>query len=318
MLLVATYRANELGPEHPHFVDFGALGRSRAVASVQLTPLGAQEARDLIDATLRTAPGNVGAELRRQVAHIAEGNPIFTEELLKSVVDRQQLQQPDRSLPTTVHAAILEHMRPLTEADRAVLTQAAVIGRGFEANLLAHTLETGVAAVLPVLQRARALQIVEETDAPTAFRFRHALTREAIYDRLLSAQRRPLHRRIALALETQAAWNASPDALAYHWWAAGDRAKALEYGERGGDGAQALRGYAESIECYERVLRLLDSNDRDAARVRAKMATSYFRAGFMERAIDHFRTAWAFYRTTTDDAPFVLVVARFLAAALYN
>jgi hypothetical protein len=48
------------------------------------------------------------------------------------------------------------------------------------------------------------------------------------------------------------------------------------------------------------------------------MATSYFRAGFMERAIDHFRTAWAFYRTTTDDAPFVLVVSRFLAAALYN
>ncbi len=318
MLLVATYRSNELSPEHPNFVDFGALQRSRSVASVVLGPLNAQETRDLIDATLSNAPGNVGTDVRGQVAHITEGNPFFTEELLKSVVDRQQSQQSDRSLPTTVHAAILEHMRPLTPSDQAVLTQAAVIGRQFDANLLAHTLETDMDGVLPVLQRARALQIVEETPEPTAFRFRHALTREAIYDRLLTAQRRPLHRRIALTLEAQAAWGAAPDALAYHWWAAGDRAKALEYGERGGDAAQALHGYADSIACYERVLTLLDPNDRDAARVRAKMGTSYFRAGSMDRAIEHFRAAWTFFRTTTDDANFVLRLARFLAAALYN
>ena len=318
MLLVVTYRANELGPEHPHYVAFGALLRSRSVASIQLTPLAAQDARDFIDATLRTAPGNVPLELRRKVAHIAEGNPFFTEELLKAVVDRDQLQQTARSLPTTIHAAILERMQPLAAADRAILTQAAVIGRRFEANLLAYTLETDVAAVLPVLQRARALQIVEETDEHTTFRFRHALTREAIYDQLLTAQRRPLHRRIALALEAQAAWNSSPDALGYHWWAAGDRAKTLEYGERCGDAAQALHGYADSIECYERTLSLLDRSDRDAARVRAKMGTSYFRSGFMDRAIDQYRQAWAFYQTATDDAPFIFRLARNLAAAIYN
>ena len=318
MLVVATFRANEFGPQHPHYVAFGALQRSRSVDAIELAPLNTQDVRAFIDATLGSVPGNVTLDQRRRVAQIAEGNPFFTEELLKGVLDRERFHRPERSLPTTVHAAIVERLQPLASGDRAVLTQAAVIGRRFDAELLAHTLETQSATILPVLQRARQLQIVEETDDPAAFRFRHALTREAIYDELLNAQRRPLHRRIAAALEAQTAWNAAPDALAYHWWAAGDRAKALEYGLRGGDAAQALHAYADSIECYERTLRLLDPGDRDAALLQARIGTSYFRAGFMDRAIDHFRVAWAFYRTTRDDAAFPFDLANNLAAAMYN
>jgi tetratricopeptide (TPR) repeat protein len=209
-------------------------------------------------------------------------------------------------------------MLPLAAAERAILTQAAVIGRRFDAELLAHTLETDLETILPVLQRARFLQIVEETHEPTTFRFRHALTREAIDDELLSAQRRPLHRRIAVALEAQSAWRATPDALAYHWWAAGDRAKTLEYGLRGGDAAQALHAYADSIECYERTLGLLEPGGRDAALLQARIGTSYFRAGFMDRAIEHFRIAWAFYANVVDDAPFLFDLANSLAAAMYN
>ncbi len=318
MLLVGTYRANELGPEHPHYAALGALLRNRTVASIVLGPLSAADTRDFIDATLRAAPGNVPIEMRRDVANVAEGNPFFTEELLKSVVDREQSRQHDRSLPISVHAAILERMQPLAAADRVILTQAAVIGRRFDASLLAHTLETDVESVLPVLQRARALQIVEETDEPMTFRFRHALTREAIYDTLLAAQRRPLHGRIARALETRAAWNSSPGALGYHWWAAGDRVKALEYGERSGDAAQALHGYADSIECYERTLGLLEQGERDAARVHAKIGMSYFRCGFMDRSVEHCRQAWTFFEKSNDDAPYLFRLARNLAAALYN
>jgi DNA-binding NarL/FixJ family response regulator len=318
MLIVATYRANEFGPQHPHFVAFGALQRDSSVAAIGLSPLGPQDVRAFIDATLSSVPGSVTLDQRRRVAQIAEGNPFFTEELLKDVLDRQLLHHHDRSLPATVHAAILERMHPLSTADRAILTQAAVIGRRFDAELLAHTLETDMASVLPALQRARHLQIVEETGEPMSFRFRHALTREAIYDELLSAQRRPLHRRIAAALEAQTAWSATPDAVAYHWWAAGDRAKALEHGLRGGDAAQALHAYADSIECYERTLSLLDPNGRDAALLQARIGKSYFRSGFNDRAIDHFHTAWVYYRSARDDAASLFDLARNLAAAMYN
>jgi DNA-binding NarL/FixJ family response regulator len=318
MLLVATFRANELGPQHPHYIAFGTLLRSRVVASVTLAPLATEDMRDFIDAALQTAAHTVPPDVRRNVTDVAEGNPFFTEELLRDVVDNALLQQVERSLPTTIHAAILERIQPLTAADRAILTQAAIIGRRFDVNVLAHTLDMDVAAILPALQRSRGLQIVEETAVPTTFRFRHALTHEAISDQLLAAQRQPLHRRIALALEAQSASNAAPDALAYHWWAAGDRAKALEYGERGGDAAQALHAYADSIACYTRTLSLLDLRDRDAARIRFKIGVSCGRSGLVDRALEELRQAWQFYQTATDDASFVFRVARSMAIAIYN
>jgi DNA-binding CsgD family transcriptional regulator/tetratricopeptide (TPR) repeat protein len=318
MLLVATYRANELGSEHPHYAAFGALQRSRSVAGIALEPLSPHDAREFIDATLQAAPGDVPVETRRTVARIAEGNPFFTEELLKSIVDRRESNARDRSLPATVNAAILERMHALTASDRAILTQAAVIGRRFDAQLLATTLDAGVTDVFAVLQRARSLQIVEETGDPDTFRFRHALTREAIYNELLIAQRQPLHRRIARTLEARGAVNASAYALDYHWWGAGDRAKTLEHGERCGDGAQALHAYEDSIESYERTLSFLDPSDRDAARVRMKIGISYFRSGVMDRALDYFQTAWASYTTPTVEPAALLRLARFVAAALYN
>jgi len=318
MLLVATYRANELGPEHPHYVSFGALQRNPSVTVIGLAPLGIGEARDFIDATLRDTQHHIPLDLRRQVVRIAEGNPFFTEELLKSAVDRDGSRLSDRSLPTTVRAAIIERMRPLSAADRAILTQAAVIGRRFELGLLANILEVDSAEVLPTLQRARGLQIVAETDDPAAFRFRHALTREAIYDQLLIAARRPLHRRIALTLESQTASGPPLDVLAYHWWAAGDRVKATRYGERGGDAAAALHAYADAAECYERTLSLLEPAGRDAMRVRGKIGFCYFRAGLNDRAIDNLRPAWTFFASATDDAPWLFHLARTLAAATYN
>ncbi len=78
MLLVATYRVNELGPQHPHFVAFGALQRSRSVAAIALTPLGPQDIRALIDATLRTVSGTVPLDQRRNVAPCCRRNrPAF-------------------------------------------------------------------------------------------------------------------------------------------------------------------------------------------------------------------------------------------------
>jgi DNA-binding CsgD family transcriptional regulator/tetratricopeptide (TPR) repeat protein len=318
MLVIATYRDDELGAGHPHYAAFGALQRNRSVTGIALAPLDAGEVRDFIDATLSAAPAQVPPDLRRQVATVAEGNPFFTEELLKGVVDREQGRNAERSLPTTVHAAILERIGRLTQPEREILTQAAVIGRRFEAGILAHTLDAQVAAILPVLQRARELQIVAETDEPATFRFRHALTREAIYDQLLAAQRRPLHRRIALALEAQSGPNAALEALAYHWWAAGDGERAITYGERGGDAAQALHAYADSLECYERTQSLLDPNGPDAARLHAKMGLCFFRLGFMDRASDHYGRAWSFFETASEDASFLFILARGLAAAIYN
>ncbi|HKW44720.1 MAG TPA: AAA family ATPase [Candidatus Eremiobacteraceae bacterium] len=317
ILLVVTYRSDELHVEHPLYTSLGNLMRSRGVRPVEIAPLSQREAAELIDATLEEHAASVSRQTRRDIARAGEGNPFFTEELLKSAVDRERASRIDSSLPTTVRAAILQRMEPLDGRDRLILTQAAVIGRRFDGLLLAQTLDTSFESLLPTLQRARRCQLVEETDEPHTFRFRHALTREAIYDDLLVAQRKPLHERIALALES-ADEERSLDAMAYHWWASGDREKALRYGERAGDMALRLYEYGGAIAAYERSLGLLDPLGRDAARVYEKIGTCHFRAGLMDRAVDHYAPAWSYFRSTRDDPAYLFRLTRNTAGALFN
>ncbi len=316
ILLVVSYRNDELHEGHPLFVQLGELMRNRNARKIEIRPLTARQTGELIDETLADYAENVSRQTRRDIARASEGNPFFTEELLKDAVDRERLKR-DNDLPTSVRAAILHRMEPLDERDREVLTQAAVIGRRFSGALLAQTLNATFESLLPALQRARRCQLVEETEEPDTFRFRHALTREAIYDDLLAAQRRPLHRRIAEALE-RAGGEAALEALAYHWWACGDREKALLYGERAGDRALQLYEYWGAADAYERTLRLLEPSSRDAARVHEKIGTTYFRAGLMDRAVEHYAPAWEFFKSTRDDPTFLFRLTRNVAGALFN
>lgn len=317
VLLVVTYRSDELHAEHPLYIPLGTLLRSQAVRRLELAALSGRESAELIDAALDGLAANVSRQTRRDIARVGEGNPFFTEELLKGTVDRDFGGWVGSSLPTTVRAAILQRIEPLDARDRQILTQAAVIGRRFDCDLLAQTLDTTFESLLPTLQRARRCQLVEETDEARIFRFRHALTREAVYDDLLAAQRRPLHEGIAVALEA-AGGEGAVDDLAYHWWASGDRAKALQYGERAGDAALALFEHRGAIAAYERTLALLDAAGRDAARVNEKIGTSYYRAGLMDRAIDHYAPAWEFFRDTRDDPTFLFRLTRNMCGAMYN
>lgn len=319
ILIVATYRGDEIHPEHPLYVPLAATMRKPAVWTIPLEPLTAYETAAFVDATLADVATSVSRRTRREVVRVCEGNPFFAEELLKGAIDRGDAERSGGVLPTTVRAAILQRMEPLDARDRRILTQAAVIGRRFGGDVLAQTLDTTLDALLPTLQRARRCQLVEETADPHTFRFRHALTREAIYDDLLAAQRRPLHERIAATLEASEADDERVLAdLAYHWWACGNRAKALLYGERAGDTALREYEYAGAIAAYERTLTLLEPLERDAARVNDKMGTAYYRAGFMDRAIEHYELAWEYFRMTRDDPAYLFRTARNMSGALHN
>ncbi len=317
LLVVATYRGHDVHDDHPLLGAIGALRRERAVAEIELEPLARGETARFIEAALEGA-GELPAEVRLAVATVAEGNPFFIEELLCSALDRVGTRRAERPWPETVRAAIGERLAHLDAADRAILAHAAVIGRYFDVDLLADALGTESAALLPALARARALQILEETSDPATFAFRHAITREVTYEEQLAARRRPLHRRIATAIEAHGVNDRTLGALAYHWSAAGDREKALVYGERAGDDAQSVHEYDGAIACYERTLALLDPRGADALRVTTKIASSFFRSGRMDHATAWYRTAWRSLPQPDADAAFVFRLARDLASALFN
>ena len=254
VLVVASVRADELFASQPAARAIARIVRAAGAGRIDLAPLRGAELEAFIAEALDGFA--LPERTRRAIALTGDGNPFFTEELLKSAVERHYANAParaERDVPQNVRATLLERLRPLNEDERRVMTQAAAIGRTFGLELLAATLGSEPEALLPALRRARDYQLVEEI-APTVFRFRHGLTREAIYGEFLGAELRPRHRTIARALEDAPAEQWSLEALAYHWFAAGDRPAAARYNELAGDAAANVHAHDDAIAFYERAL----------------------------------------------------------------
>jgi DNA-binding CsgD family transcriptional regulator len=295
LLLFATFRPDDLHPEHPATAAIARMGSNASTGRIDLAPLRGVELRTFIDEALSGTP--LPDETRRAIALTGEGNPFFTEELLKSAVEHGSM-LPTGSmknrLPQSVRVAVSERLRPFDDGERRILTQAAVIGRSFALELLSQTLDTEPWRVLQTLRRARDFQLVEELDADR-FRFRHALTRDAIYANFLGAELRPRHRSIALMLEKTPAESLALEALAYHWWGAGEDAKAAHYNELAGDAAARVHAHEDAIAFYERALQHPPADPVARGTIVQKIADCRVSVSLSEEALATYNAAAAIF-----------------------
>ena len=291
--VVLTYRADELEESdtlRPIFVRLQR-GIDRRIV---LAPLTDREMDVLMSDAL--AGIQMPEERRRAVRARVEGNPLFAEELLRHVVEAAPGAAGAR-MPATIRETVLTRFRRLSAGDRHVLLVAAVIGRSFESALLAAAAPCSPGEVARVLHGARDLQLVEEQEAGR-FRFRHALTREALYGELLATEAQALHAAILAQLEARPQ-DALIHDLAYHAWAAGDAQTAARYNERAGDAALAARAPIEAEACFRRALPFVHS-DADLGRLWKKIAIGADFASAapraqaaLQQAVTHFENAGA-------------------------
>ncbi len=176
-------------------------------------------------------------------------------------------------IPEAVRATVLGRIRLMDRTDRGVLMRASVIGRRFHIAVLAATAGHPEERVRSALERACALQlVVEDEPVRERYAFRHALTRDVIYEELLRGRVRPLHRRIARVLEQMSAGADAPlDDLAYHAWAAGDIRRGVRYNELAGDRAAAVHAREDARTYYTRARGLLPVESDAYARLAEKL-----------------------------------------------
>ena len=176
------------------------------------------------------------------------------------------------AIPDMLRASVLERLGLLGRSDRSVLMCASVIGRRFEVGVLIATAIRTRTEIDGALERACSLQLIEPDDSGRErFCFRHALTRDMIYEELLASRTRPLHRRIGRALErSEASGDGGIEQLAYHWWAAGDVRRGVRYNELAGDRAVALHAAADARTHYDRALSLARIASPEHARLTSK------------------------------------------------
>ena len=168
--------------------------------TILLEPLDAAETEQLL-----AELGGVGAELYERVVQVAEGNPLFVEEMLALVRDSGG---GEVEVPPTIQALLAARLDQLDPAERSVLERGAIEGRTFHRGAVAALAEGEgeldrrlVALVRKELVRPDRPQLPGED----AYRFRHLLIRDATYDALPKTVRAELHERFAAWLERHGA-----------------------------------------------------------------------------------------------------------------
>ncbi|MGA8575866.1 MAG: AAA family ATPase [Candidatus Cybelea sp.] len=312
ILVVATYRSDEVGSQHPQLSEFAALLGKRSSYNVLLPPLDPRSTRELLERA--AAPHALSSAVVGDIVRRSQGNAFFAEELLKTSLESHHTPQvPD--LPLSIRGAVLALASRLSDEDRHIISLAAVLGERFSVDQLVALMQGDREAVLRALERARALHLVyDEPAAPGEVAFRHALTQEVLYGELLAERVRPLHEAIAGELERQPNPEAASVELAHHWRRAGDLERAAAYDETAGDRAAAIGAFADAILYYERARVARKSG---SAELEHKLGVVLGSSQELNAGIERLRHAGELYWSAGDFKGFS-ENASALAAHLYN
>jgi predicted ATPase len=211
--------------------------------SVLLEPLADAESEQLIDNLLGGA--DLPRAVRSYIVGTAEGNPLFVEELLGSLVDQAVLRRegdgwttvelPALVIPPSIQALLSARIDRFTDDERLVLELASIEGRRFHREAVAELAPAGLTGEID----ARLTALVQRdlirlrVDREHSFSFRHQLLRDAAYESIPKQARAELHERFAAWLERKAGDRAVEvqEILGYHLEQASELRAQLAPGE---------------------------------------------------------------------------------------
>jgi DNA-binding CsgD family transcriptional regulator/tetratricopeptide (TPR) repeat protein len=266
LLFLVTYRADDMVRDSALYQLLPLLIRESRAERVDLHPLDDAAIEEIVGLNYKLEP----AEQERLSAYLmkrAEGNPLFTLELLRGLEDERILTITDErwqigdverlQVPLLLRQLIQGRLNRLNETDRQHVAIAAVIGQ--EVSLALWSLIAGVEQdeLIGTIEGASDARLIDSTEDGTSIRFCHALIRDALYQSILPPRRRKLHSKIGDALASYG--NADADAVANHLQLAGD-ARAVEWLIRAGERAQRAYAWTTSSERFIKAANLLSQS----------------------------------------------------------
>jgi DNA-binding CsgD family transcriptional regulator len=261
LLIVVTYRSDELHRTHPLRPLLASLDRITWVERVELPRLTRDDTGELAVRILGREPAG---DLVEALYHRSEGNPLFVEELLccDGGVNRE--------LPESLRDLLLESVRRLPEDTQEVLRVASAGGEATSHALLAAVSGLDDAALTRAVRPAVTANVLHPRGS--GYAFRHELIREAVHEDLLPGEHGRLHSRFAEAIDadpTLVPPGRAAIEMAHHWHAAHDSAWALIGAWRAAAQAGRAVAAAERLSLLARVLELWDQVPDAAERIGA-------------------------------------------------
>ena len=269
ILLLATCRPEEIDRHHRMQPTLNAWRRARLRSEITLAPFAPRQVEEMVCSILDQ--GSIRPELRDDLYRGCDGNPFVLEELLKEALDRGHLvraadglnwrHMADHHVPATVTHAIVSRVDRLDRNEARTLRAAAVLGRTFAEADVSELTGLDLNTVQSSLEACVGHQLLQDDPLNVGhFRFRHSITREAVYSSIVAPRRREHHLRAADVLEAKAAPTGE---RARHLLLGGEVARAVPLLVQAADEAMCRYAAAEAAAlCHQALPHMEDLEGR--------------------------------------------------------
>ncbi|WP_158880361.1 helix-turn-helix transcriptional regulator [Amycolatopsis anabasis] len=285
LLVVATYRQDDLHRRHPLWPLLAELSRLPVAERLELAPFGSADAVTFVSAL---AEGSLPEATIRAIAERSEGNAFFCEELTAAH------QGGGGGVSSGLAELLLARMERLSSQAQRIVRAASGAGQAVAHTGLRAVCELDDDVLEDGLREAVRHNVLVAAD--DGYTFRHALLREAVYDDLLPGERVRLHAGYARVAAEQGA----VAALAQHSFKSHDLPTALEASVRAAAQAGEMRAPGEALHHLAQALQLWEvvpdpeertgTDELSLSRSASMMASA---AGEAERAVTFARSAVA-------------------------
>ena len=286
LLIIGTYRDNELDPAGPLAQTLDQLSRLHVLERISLPPLPQGAVATMIDDICgRPAP----AAVVKFVYSNTEGNAFFVEELVRHLLERGALLdsggdfrvnlKPDQlDLPDSLRLVVGRRLARLGKETQQVLGVAAIIGKSFTFEPLRATTRLEADHLLDLVEEAEKSGLLFSTlQYPEArFQFSHEIVRQAVLGELSPARRQRIHLRIADAIEQTSgdSFEERANDLAYHLWQAGataDPARTIRFLNLAAGRAKQQGAHEAMLHYSQNALELLARQPETDERARLEL-----------------------------------------------
>ena len=279
VMVVGAYRDVALGFAHPINNLTPALSSAHLLYPLPLRRLSLIGVEQMLHALLGDS---VSESFVASIYQASEGNPLFVEEVVKSLAVDGQIKLEDGhwtqrdadrlNVPGSIKSVLGGRLGQVAKSTLELLQLAAVIGRNFTLDLLSAIDWQEEEITQWAIEEALRFQLIEVShifDQPESstgsavnvgYQFQHALIRETLYEELRPLRRRRLHRKVALALEKLIAeqrLELKPAVLARHFIAAAQEERAVPYLRQAGQAASEVFANVEAVDYLNQAREIL-------------------------------------------------------------
>ncbi|MGH9832196.1 MAG: ATP-binding protein [Blastocatellia bacterium] len=298
LLLMGSFREEECGTTSTLGRLLATLYREGLAARINLNPLSAEESQTLIAELL--GEGEVSSGLTEYIFSVAAGNPFFTQEMVRALLEQGRLERDgSRWVGPREGAAVLPYelrdwvrvrLERCNELEQKVLSLASVVGQEAAWQTVLAVSALPEAALLNATDRLLEARILDATTS--GFRFHHPLVREIVYQQLSPARRAQMHGRVAEAIERLYAARLDPqvETLAHHYSLSPNREKAAHFLALAGDRAAAVYANELAINHYRAALEL-SPDSSCAIALYEKLGDLQAHVGSNRAAADNYQAA---------------------------